>query len=151
MGQALAAKRFLSDDPLGLVSTVRPADLSLSLFLPDLSVGRLVETPAEITTTIATFIGQDGVLDLSTLDPATGRKVLVTGYDFLQDSAALIRDRWKAVFGATGSPDSSPSPVDGSLIGGNHIHDGKPPLIVVNGTTDFLTLEQGDTGFRILG
>ena len=43
-----------------------------TLFLPDLAVGRLVETPEEITTTIATFISQDGVLDLSALDPDDG-------------------------------------------------------------------------------
>jgi hypothetical protein len=119
VGQALQAKRFLSDDPLGLVTTVTPDALSTSLFLPDLSVGRLVETPEEITTAIATFIGQDGVLDLGALDAANGHKVLVTGYDFLQDSAVRIRDRWKAVLGAAGAPLSAAAPVDGSLIGGN--------------------------------
>ncbi len=105
--------------PSAWSTAVRPDALSTSLFLPDLSVGRLVETPEEITTAIATFIGQDGVLDLGALDPASGHKVLVTGYDFLQDSAVRIRDRWKAVFGVTGSPDSALAPVDGSLVGGN--------------------------------
>jgi Calx-beta domain/FG-GAP-like repeat/Galactose oxidase, central domain/IPT/TIG domain/Kelch motif len=118
VGQALQAKRFLSDDPLGLITSFAPDALSTSLFLPDLSVGRLVETPEEITTAIATFIGQDGVLDLGALDPASGHKVLVTGYDFLQDSAVRIRDRWKAVLGAAGSPDTALSPVDGGLVGG---------------------------------
>ncbi len=119
VGQALQAKRFLSDDPLGLSAALLPEALSTSLLLPDLSVGRLVETPEEITSAISTFIGQDGVLDLGALDPANGHKVLVTGYDFLQDSAVRIRERWKAVFGAAGSPDSASSPVDGSLVGGN--------------------------------
>jgi Calx-beta domain/FG-GAP-like repeat/Galactose oxidase, central domain/Kelch motif len=119
VGQALQAKRFLSDDPLGLVTAFTPDALSTSLFLPDLSVGRLVETPEEITTAIATFIGQDGVLDLGALDSANGHKVLVTGYDFLQDSAVRIRDRWKAVLGVAGSPVASQGPVDGSLVGAN--------------------------------
>ena len=42
--------------------------------MPDLAVGRLVETPEEITTAIATYIAQDGVLDLSALDAATGTR-----------------------------------------------------------------------------
>ena len=118
MGRALAANKYLSDDPLAVADPVRPDDLSGSLFLPDLAVGRLVETPGEITTAIATFISQDGVLDLSVLDPVNGHKVLVTGYDFLTDSAAKVRERWKAAFGAA-TPVGSPAPVDGSLVGGN--------------------------------
>ena len=62
VGQALAANKYLSDDPLAVADPLRPDDLSGSLFLPDLAVGRLVETPGEITTAIATFISQDGVL-----------------------------------------------------------------------------------------
>ena len=77
--------------PAGGGGHVSPAELGDSLFMPDLSVGRLVETPAEITTTIATFISQDGVLDLTALDPSSGHKVLVTGYDFLVDSARQMR------------------------------------------------------------
>jgi hypothetical protein len=118
VGRALAANKYLSDDPLAVADPLRPDDLSGSLFLPDLAVGRLVETPGEITTAIATFISQDGVLDLSVLDPVNGHKVLVTGYDFLSDSAVKVRERWKAAFGVA-TPVGSPSPVDGSLVGGN--------------------------------
>ena len=42
--------------------------------MPDLPVGRLVETPAEITGVIDAFLAD------SVLDPTTS---LVTGYDFL--------------------------------------------------------------------
>jgi Tol biopolymer transport system component len=119
VGQALAADTYLSDDPLAVRDEIRPADLAGSLFVPDLEVGRLVETAPEITTTIATFIGQNGIVDLSLLDPSTGHKALVTGYDFLTDGARRVRARWKAVFGATATPDASIAPVDGSLVGGN--------------------------------
>jgi uncharacterized repeat protein (TIGR01451 family) len=70
-----------------------------------------------MTTAIATFISQDGVLDLSVLDAEGGHKVLVTGYDFLTDSAKKVRGRWKGALGAS-TPDGSLAPVDGSLIGG---------------------------------
>ena len=52
--------------------------------VPDLAIGRLVETTDEIIGTIATFISQDGILDLT--DPAETNKVLITGYAFLIDS-----------------------------------------------------------------
>jgi IPT/TIG domain/Galactose oxidase, central domain/Kelch motif/Peptidase family C25/S-layer homology domain len=118
VGQALSADRYLSDDPLAVLDPVATTDLSGNLFLPDLSVGRLVETPEDITTTIATFISQDGILDLSLLDPVTGHKVLVTGYDFLSSVASEVSARWKSLL-ATTTPPSSPGTVDGSLIGGN--------------------------------
>lgn len=117
VGQALAANKYLSDDPLAVMDRVQWDELSGNLFLPDLSVGRLVETPEEMTTAIATFISQDGVLDLSALDAASGHKVLVTGYDFLTDSAKKVRGRWKSALGVATS-DASLAPVDGSLIGG---------------------------------
>jgi hypothetical protein len=83
VGQALSANKYLSDDPLGVLDAIGFDELNGDLYIPDLSVGRLVETPEEITTTIATFISQDGVLDLSTMDATSGHKVLATGYDFL--------------------------------------------------------------------
>ncbi|MCP4660482.1 MAG: hypothetical protein GY856_34200, partial [bacterium] len=116
VGQALAANKYLSDDPLAVLDPVRPDELSGNLYIPDLALGRLVETPEEIITTIATFISQDGVLDLTTLDPVTGHKVLVTGYDFLLDSGKKIRKRWKSALRQT---DDSLAPVDGRLLSAN--------------------------------
>ncbi|MCP4664668.1 MAG: hypothetical protein GY856_55500, partial [bacterium] len=106
----------LSDDPLAVLDPVRPDELSGNLYIPDLAVGRLVESPEEIMTTIATFISQDGVLDLTTLDPVTGHKVLVTGYDFLLDSGRRIRKRCKDVLGQAAD---SLAPVDGRLLSAN--------------------------------
>lgn len=118
VGQALAAGKYLTDDPLAVISSVTTNQLNGSLFIPDLSVGRLVETPQEIVTTIASFISQDGLLDLTLLDASTGHKVLVTGYDFLANPAIQIRKRWKSALGVS-TPNSSLAPVDGSLMAGN--------------------------------
>ncbi len=119
VGRALAADRFLSDDPLAARFTVRPADLGREgdLFHPELSVGRMVETPEEIGTAIAVFISQDGLLDLTALDPETGHKVLVTGYDFLLDSGRNVRARWKNAFGLP-HDDAALAPVNGWLLSG---------------------------------
>jgi hypothetical protein len=115
VGQALTANRYLSDDPLGVMDAVTPDQLSGAVYTPDLELGRLVERPEEITTTIATFISQDGVLDLTALNAVTGHKVLVTGYDFLQNAATQVRARWKAALGDV-SGTGSLAPVDGNLI-----------------------------------
>ena len=65
--------------------------------MPRLATGRLVETPAEITKSIRTFIEEDGILDLRTFE----NKVLVTGYDFLVDSGKKILQRWQEALGST--------------------------------------------------
>lgn len=117
VGQALAAGFYLSDDPLAVMDSFSAGELESVMVIPDLKIGRLVETPAEIVTTIATFISQDGVLDLSLLDPESGHKSLITGYDFLVDTASIVRSRWKNAFDVT-TPPSSTSPVDGALVGG---------------------------------
>lgn len=116
VGQALESGHYLSDDPLAVRDQLLPGELNGSLFLPDLAVGRLVETPQQIVTTIATFIAQGGVVDLTaSTEP---HKVLVTGYDFLSNVAAQIRERWKSALGVE-TPHDSLSPVDGSLVGGH--------------------------------
>jgi len=115
VGQALAADRYLSDDPMAVLAGFTAGDLSTNLFLPDLTVGRLVETPAEIVATIATYISTEGILDLGPQADATLHKVQVTGYDFLVDSATAIRERWKTRLGVA-TPEGSLQPVDGSLV-----------------------------------
>ncbi|RLC94306.1 MAG: hypothetical protein DRI77_11060 [Chloroflexi bacterium] len=55
------------------------------LYVPDRAVGRLVETPEEITATIGHYLSSGH----SGFDPQTG---LSTGYDFLTDSAEATRD-----------------------------------------------------------
>ena len=72
----------------------------------------LVEEPAEMITTIATFISQAGVLDLSALGPGDNQ-VLVTGYDFLLDSAGRIAQRWQNLVGAGAVGDDLVDPAQG--------------------------------------
>lgn len=116
VGQALQENRYLSDDPLVSLQTIDPVDLKgRVLYLPELATGRLVETPSEIETAIETFMSQDGSLDLSTFDTVTNHKVLVTGYDFLLDSAGVSRDLWNLAL-QDGSPMDPSAPVDASLI-----------------------------------
>jgi hypothetical protein len=92
--------------------------MGVGLFLPDLSVGRLVETPEEITSTIATFHRQDGVA--STSRPSTPRAARKVLCDRLLTSSPTPRDliraagrRCNGVLGIARR--SSPAPVDRSL------------------------------------
>jgi CSLREA domain-containing protein len=55
------------------------------LFVPDVAVGRLVETPEDIATAIQTYLDNSG-----TLDPTTATSALVTGYDFMNDTADAV-------------------------------------------------------------
>ncbi|MCP4659695.1 MAG: hypothetical protein GY856_30195, partial [bacterium] len=84
-----------SDDPLATSYAVDLQDLDgPQLILPDLAVGRLVETPEEIISAIDGYLAQDGFLNVS---PPFGddHRVLVTGYDFLLDCANRICTRWR--------------------------------------------------------
>ncbi|TMB98887.1 MAG: PKD domain-containing protein [Chloroflexi bacterium] len=77
------------------------------LYVPDMPIGRLVETPAEIGAAADAFVASSGVLDYSTASTSSG---LVTGYDFFKDGAdaiaaglgaklnvkTLINDTWSA-------------------------------------------------------
>ncbi len=105
--QALEANHYLSDDPLATRGSLRPHQLDGNIHLADLNIGRLVETPDEISAAIDAYIAQDGVLDLSQRAP----KALVTGYDFLQDSAHRIKDFLSSFY--------TPEDVDGELISGD--------------------------------
>jgi hypothetical protein len=53
-----------------------------ALYVPDLAIGRLVETPAEIAAIADAFLASDGVLDVSTAS--------VSGYDFFEDHSNAV-------------------------------------------------------------
>jgi hypothetical protein len=80
-----------------------------TLDLPDLAVGRLVDGAADISTAIAAYIATDGVV--------VPQSSLVTGYDFVGDGAAVVRDELDAGIGAApttliqppGEPPTAPS------------------------------------------
>ncbi|MEM8998601.1 MAG: C25 family cysteine peptidase, partial [Acidobacteriota bacterium] len=90
VARALAGDTFLSDDPIALRHAVDRDAMGRSLFLPDLAVGRLVETPEEMRTVIDAFIDIDGNVDIT-----DDGDVLVTGYDFLVDVASGLEARWR--------------------------------------------------------
>lgn len=85
-GAALAADRYLTDDFYGNYAPLRRD--GVLVYLPDMAVGRLVETPEQIVGQIEKFLSGEGIVVEDTI---------VTGYDFMVDSAlemcsALRRD-----------------------------------------------------------
>jgi hypothetical protein len=83
---ALAANMILTDDYLadrepGVWQDKQENEYEL--FVADYAVGRLVETPAEMVAFIDTYLAGNKVI-------ATAN-ALVTGYDFVQDGATLIK------------------------------------------------------------
>ncbi|MET1009440.1 MAG: C25 family cysteine peptidase, partial [Gaiellaceae bacterium] len=72
------ARGFLpTDDPLGDVNYAGTGP-----YVPELAVGRLVETPSEILGQINQYVTRNGAI--------TQAKALTTGYDFLSDGASRI-------------------------------------------------------------
>ncbi len=74
---ALATSHVLSDDPYGDVDPI--PWLNRRLYVPDLAVGRLVESPDEISTTIQKYLDSEGVLGTDA--------AYVAGYDFMVDGS----------------------------------------------------------------
>jgi hypothetical protein len=93
--RALRRGLVLTDDPYGDFDP--QAWLSGTLALPDVGLGRLVETPANIVAQIDRYVAAGGVLPVSS--------ARVTGYDFLTDGAGAIRGSLQTIVGAanTGS------------------------------------------------
>lgn len=77
---AQKAGYLLSDDPYGTLRAVPWLDRQL--YVPELGVGRLVETPAQIEGQLRQFVASGGVVD-----PTSS---LTTGYDFLSDGAQAV-------------------------------------------------------------
>ncbi len=84
----LVTNQVLSQDAYGARREVTIGGATVPV--PDLAVGRLVETPDEIEGTVAHYLG----LDNGTLP--TPDNSLVTGYDFLADAAHRVNDQFDA-------------------------------------------------------
>ncbi|MGH9137524.1 MAG: hypothetical protein ACRD0G_10815 [Acidimicrobiales bacterium] len=82
VSRALADGYVLTDDPYGDFDP-RPW-LNGQLYVPDVALGRLVESPAEIVDTLQRFVDFDGALD--------PQAAFVTGYDFMIDGATAMAD-----------------------------------------------------------
>ncbi|MEP7215505.1 MAG: right-handed parallel beta-helix repeat-containing protein [Anaerolineaceae bacterium] len=78
---SLLSGDILTDDPYGDFDPI--PWLNRYLYVPDASVGRLVETPTQIKAALDLFVIRGGFID-----PNSG---LSTGYDFLSDGADAIR------------------------------------------------------------
>ena len=77
-----------TDDPLGDVNYSGEGP-----YVPELAVGRLVETPTQISSQITQYVTRNG-----TINPT---RALTTGYDFLTDGATRISAGFKARFGTS--------------------------------------------------
>ena len=86
VGAAVDRKYYLTDGVFSDITYDTTDAGVLFMALPDLATGRLVETPSEIMASVDTFIAQDGQTNLN--------QVLVTGYDFLMDSATTMKNSY---------------------------------------------------------
>jgi len=91
IGAALRANYFLSDDYYGAREPI-PFN-GRELYLPDVAVGRLVETPGDMIQTVNRFLANNGVTPVN--------QVLITGWDFVQDQAQADCTDWQQDFPAT--------------------------------------------------
>ena len=99
---SLRLNNVLGQDEYGSSQTLALG--SSTLPLPDLSVGRLVETAQEATGLLQAYNAlPDGGVGSPGATVATPTKALVTGYDFLEDAANSITADLQAGIG-TGSP-----------------------------------------------
>ena len=87
---SIGAGFLLTDDVWG--EQAAPSFLGSELFVPELAVGRLVESPTDMGKTIDGFTAANGLL--------TPSSSLVTGYDFLTDGAQQINVPFAAGLGA---------------------------------------------------
>ena len=83
VGAAIAQDFFLSDDYYADREPTPWEDTEI--YIPDWAIGRLIETPEEITSQIDAFLLSPEI----TIGSATSR-ALVVGYDFVQDVATNI-------------------------------------------------------------
>ncbi|MGD9265097.1 MAG: hypothetical protein PVJ71_04890, partial [Lysobacterales bacterium] len=82
---ALVTRHFLSDDTYGDIDPIAWLDRYLNV--PELGVGRLVESAADIQTAAENYIAFAGVLD--------PRTALSAGYDFIADASQDVDDTFR--------------------------------------------------------
>lgn len=92
VGAAQRANYFLSDDYYAARDPI--AFNGRELFIPDVAVGRLVETPTDMINTINNFLA----MPVTTLAGGASH-VLITGYDFVQDQSQRDCQDWRSDLG----------------------------------------------------
>ena len=92
-----AENNILTDGAYGAFTSI--PWLGHDLLLPQLSVSRLVETPADVTGQIKRYLGTNGATapqsGIGTVNPSSA---VVTGYDFLADGATSVHDNLRSNF-----------------------------------------------------
>jgi Tol biopolymer transport system component len=105
-----AQNNILTDGAYGAFTNI--PWLGRSLLLPQISISRLVETPADMVGQITRYLQSSGYTGtpqsgVGTLNPTSA---LVTGYDFLADGAQSVESNLKSNFpGALSVSDNLPS------------------------------------------
>ena len=111
---ALASGHTLSDDPYGDLDPIPWLDRRL--YVPDLAVGRLVETPPQITAQANLYLSANGVLDTGSAYSA--------GYDFMSDGATAVSDALtKALTVAHGSAPAVTNRISGAWSAADLLND----------------------------
>ena len=123
---AQAASATLTDDVYGDPNPTPIGDGN-NLFVPQMAVGRLVESPTDIGSQLESYVTNKG-----TLDTKTG---LVAGYDFLADGAQAVADRLTAGDGGRtvdtliDQPGTTPGWSQADLLGKLFPTGGASPLV----------------------
>jgi CSLREA domain-containing protein len=90
---ALRLDYFLSQDDYVAMDQVQLTHSTFPIVDPNVAVGRLVETAADIEAVIDAFLSIGGVVEKGA---GESWSTLVTGYDFLDDAARAVRDELNA-------------------------------------------------------
>ena len=102
---ALSTSHFLSDDPFGDLDPIQWA--TRRLYVPELALGRLVESPAQIIAQLDAFGDAAGRLDAG--------RAYAAGYDFMTDGASAVREALStSLTAANGAPATVTAPTNES-------------------------------------
>ncbi len=81
----MASRTILTDDPYGDANPLLAN--GREIYVPEVALGRLVESPQDIVGALDNYLAFNGLLD-----PATTSAAFVSGYDFLTDGARQVSD-----------------------------------------------------------
>ena len=132
LGGSLTTAKMLSDDPYG--TTLPVPFFDRQLYVPEVAVGRLVETPTQIQAQLAAF--GSGEIAAPT--------ALTTGYDFLTDGAQSVRDALQG-FASVDDQLISETWTAGQLQGKLQPASSAPPSVVsINAHADHSRFQAAD-------
>ncbi|WP_127473414.1 hypothetical protein [Microbacterium sulfonylureivorans] len=135
LSAAAATNHILTDDPYGLADAYE--SLGGHLYVPTVGVGRLVETPVQITASIARFIAEDGMLDADS--------TLTGGYGAWAELPALVTENleWRAPESTTLAEPWTRTDVESALFPSA---GGSPRVVSINTHADETRMLPGIPG-----